>query len=55
VALFTFTGYFFGNIPFVRDNFEFVIIAIILISVVPIGIEWWKARREKKTLKAKVS
>jgi membrane-associated protein len=48
VALFTFLGYFFGNIPFVRHNFEFVIIAIILISVVPIGVEWWKARREKK-------
>jgi membrane-associated protein len=48
VALFTFAGYFFGNIPFVRNNFEFVIIAIILISVVPIFIEWWKARREKK-------
>ncbi|MEW5939062.1 MAG: DedA family protein [Chloroflexota bacterium] len=49
VALFTFAGYFFGNFPFVRDNFEFVIVAIILISVVPIGVEWWKARREKKT------
>ena len=47
VALFTFAGYFFGNIPFVKQNFEFVIVAIILISVVPIGIEWWKARREK--------
>jgi len=47
VALFTFAGYFFGNIPIVRENFEFVIIAIILISVVPIGVEWWKARREK--------
>ncbi|MBI5841259.1 MAG: DedA family protein [Chloroflexi bacterium] len=46
VALFTFAGYFFGNIPFVRENFEFVIVAIILISVVPIFIEWWKARRE---------
>ncbi len=51
VALFTFAGYFFGNIPFVRDNFEFVIVAIILISVVPIGIEWWKARRKKKAPK----
>jgi membrane-associated protein len=48
VMLFTLAGYFFGNIPFVRDNFEFVIVAIILISVVPIGIEWLKARREKK-------
>jgi len=49
VLLFTFTGYFFGNIPFVRKNFEYVIIAIILISVVPMFIEWWKARRESKT------
>ena len=55
VALFTFAGYFFGNIPFVRDNFEFVIVAIILISVVPIGIEWWKARREKKQTSVKTA
>jgi membrane-associated protein len=48
VALFTFTGYFFGNIPFVRDNFELVIIAIILVSVLPMVYEWLKARREKK-------
>ena len=47
VALFTLAGYFFGNIPFFRDNFEFVIIAIILISVLPMVVEWWKAQREK--------
>ncbi|MGC8855228.1 MAG: DedA family protein [Anaerolineae bacterium] len=49
VALFTFAGYFFGNIPFIKHNFEFVIIAIILISVVPIFVEWWKARRETRS------
>ncbi len=49
VLLFTFAGYFFGNIPFVKKNFEFVIIAIILVSVLPMIIEWWKARREAKT------
>ncbi len=52
VLLFTFAGYFFGNIPFVRKNFEFVIIAIIGISVLPMIIEWWKARRESKMEKA---
>jgi membrane-associated protein len=46
VALFTLLGFFFGNIPFVKANFEFVIVAIILISVVPMFVEWWKARRE---------
>jgi membrane-associated protein len=48
VLLFTLAGYFFGNIPIVRENFELVIIAIILVSVVPMGVEWWKARREAK-------
>jgi membrane-associated protein len=48
VALFTFAGYFFGNIPFVRDNFELVIIAIIFVSVLPMVYEWWKARKEVK-------
>jgi membrane-associated protein len=41
-------GYFFGNLEFVKKNFELVIVAIILISVVPMFYEWWKARRESK-------
>ena len=47
VIIFTLLGYFFGNIPFVKQNFEFVIVAIILISVVPMFYEWLKARRAK--------
>ncbi len=48
VLLFTFAGYLFGNIPFVKENFEYVIIVIILVSVLPMGFEWLKARREAK-------
>jgi membrane-associated protein len=51
VALFTLAGYFFGNIPFVRHNFEYVIIVIILISVLPMVFEWLKARNEAKAEK----
>lgn len=40
IALFTSAGYFFGNIPFVKENFHYVIIAIILLSVVPMIYEY---------------
>ncbi len=49
VFLFTLLGFFFGNIPFVKKNFELVIIVIILLSVVPMVYEWWKHRSEKKS------
>jgi len=51
VVLFTFAGYFFGNIPFMKENFEYVIIAIILLSLLPMLYEGWKARREAKETK----
>jgi membrane-associated protein len=43
-ALFTFGGYFFGNIPFVKEHFSLVIIAIIIVSVLPGVVEFLKAR-----------
>jgi len=46
----TVLGYFLGQIQFVRDNLEMMLILIVLISVVPIIIEVVKARREKKAL-----
>jgi len=45
VPLFTFAGYFFGNIPFIKHNFSLVILAIIVISVIPAVVEAWKARK----------
>jgi membrane-associated protein len=44
VALFTLGGYFFGNLPFVQDNFSLVILAIIIISVMPAIIEFIRER-----------
>jgi membrane-associated protein len=45
VVSLTLAGYFFGQIPLVKDNFETVILAIIAISVMPIFIEWLRSRR----------
>lgn len=44
---FTLLGYFFGNIPSVKENFSLVIIAIILLSVLPIVIEVAKEKLKK--------
>jgi membrane-associated protein len=52
VTLFVWTGYLFGNIPFVRERFEFVILGIIGLSVLPIAIELfkgWRAGRSQTT------
>ena len=40
VAICVFSGYFFGNIPVVKENFTLVIIAIIFISIIPGIITW---------------
>ena len=51
VLLFCIAGFFFGNIPFVKDNFSIVIIAIILISLLPAVIGAVKAKvGDKKKL-----
>jgi membrane-associated protein len=47
ITLFLFAGYFFGNIPVIQKNFEYVVIAIILVSVIPMLLEWLKHRRER--------
>jgi len=52
ITLFLWAGYFFGNIPFVQDNFHLVIIAIILISLIPIVVEYVKDKRESRKSKS---
>jgi membrane-associated protein len=45
VVMFVFGGYFFGNIPFVKNNFSLVIFAIIFISILPGVIEFLRSRK----------
>jgi membrane-associated protein len=52
VLIFTLGGYFFGNLPFVQDNFTIVVLAIILISVMPAVIEVVKSRIRRTESKA---
>jgi membrane-associated protein len=38
-------GYFFGNTPIIKENFGLAIIGVILISLLPLFFEYWRARR----------
>ena len=46
VTLFLGAGFLFGNLDFIKNNFSMVILTIILVSLMPIVIEYIKARRQ---------
>ncbi len=47
ISLCLLMGYFFGNMPWVKDHFEIVLLAIVLISVLPAVFEAWRAWRHE--------
>lgn len=47
VSIFTLAGYFFGNMPIVRDNFSAVIMGVIAISILPVGFKAIKGKLKK--------
>jgi membrane-associated protein len=49
VALFVFAGYRFGNLPWVKTNIHWVIVAIIIISVMPMVIEYLRSLRKSRS------
>lgn len=48
VVSFVTLGYFFGNLPVVKENFTLVIFAIILVSVAPGVIAWLRHKLEQR-------
>jgi len=43
------SGFFFGNLPFVRKNFSLVILAIVFISLIPAFLEYLKHQTSSKS------
>lgn len=52
VVIGVYAGYLFGGLKIVKENFSLIIIAIVLISLLPAVFEFWRARREKKSVAA---
>jgi membrane-associated protein len=49
ITLIVYAGHLFGNIPWVKANFHWVVIGIIVVSLLPVAFEYLKARRQAKT------
>jgi membrane-associated protein len=45
ISTFLFGGYFLGSLPGVKSNMKLIVLLIILVSVMPIAYEWWRARQ----------
>lgn len=45
ITSFTVLGYLFGQLPIVKSNFQYFILGIIIVSVLPIVFEFMRARR----------
>jgi membrane-associated protein len=48
VGVFVLGGFYFGNVPIVKHNFSIVIFVIIILSVLPALIEFWRHHRKNK-------
>jgi len=48
VSLFIYIGYFFGNVPFVKENLSLLIVVIIFVSLLPAIFEYLRQRSKSK-------
>ena len=48
VASLVYAGYLFGNIPWVKDNLAYIVVGIVVFSITPPIIQWFRERRARK-------
>lgn len=47
VLLFLLVGYLFGNIPFVKEHFSYIVIGIIIASFIPVAVAFLRGRKKR--------
>ena len=48
VSSLVYTGYLFGNIPWVKDNLAFIVFAIVVVSLLPMVVGWIREKRASR-------
>ena len=49
VIIVTLMGYFLGQIPFIQKNIDAVLVVIVVVSLIPMGLEYLKHRKQAKS------
>jgi membrane-associated protein len=47
ISSITLAGYYFGNIPVIKDNLTLMVLVIVFVSFIPAMLEYWKRRRQR--------
>ncbi|TMG80900.1 MAG: DedA family protein [Betaproteobacteria bacterium] len=47
VAMLVYAGYLFGNIPWVKDNLAYIVVAIVIVSILPMAAQFLRERRAR--------
>jgi len=55
ISSLVYAGYLFGNIPWVKDNLSFIVIAIVVVSLMPATLTFVRGRRQRRRARARPS
>jgi len=55
ISSLVYAGYLFGNIPWVKDNLSFIVIAIVVVSLMPATLTFVRERRQRRGARARPS
>ena len=47
----TLAGYYLGEVPIIRRNFEKVVLGIVVVSLLPLAIQYWQSRRASASVR----
>jgi len=48
VTLMLGSGFALGQIPFVKERFELIVVGIVVLSIMPMVVEWWRSRSARQ-------
>jgi len=54
ILLLTYSGYLFGNIPWVKDNLAWMVVGIVVVSLTPVAVQWAREKPPRRRRMKKI-